>query len=391
MLYRELGKTGLIVSILGFGAMRLPLEGSTGGPVGAYDPNAPIDEKEAIRMIEYAVAQGINYFDSAYMYHGGKSEVILGKGLKPYRDKVMISTKLPAIIVKGPEDFDRFLDEQLKRLGTSYVDVYLLHGLHQETWSKVKSMGVLQFLDRVKSDGRARFVGFSFHDDLKVFKEIIDSYEWSLCQIQFNYYDEHSQAGKEGLEYAASKGMGVVVMEPVRGGMLAEPVPDAVQALWDSAAVKRTPAEWALRWVWNHPEVSTALSGMSTMGQVVDNIRTADDGKANSLSQEELALIDEARKAYGRMVKIGCTGCAYCMPCGAGVGIPIVFGKYNDLFVFPHKAEMTATFYNRFLKPEMRASACIECGECEERCPQQIKIRDELKKAHEALFRQPAG
>ena len=286
----------------------------------SYDPNRPIDEKEAISMIEYAIDHGVNYFDSAYMYHGGKSEVVLGKALKSLPGQGLHRDKAACRYwCKGPEDFDRFFAEQLERLGTSYVDVYLLHGLHRETWDRTKEMGVLRFLDRILSEGRARHVGFSFHDDFTVFKEIVDSYDWELCQIQYNYYDEQAQAGKKGLAYAASKGLGIVVMEPVRGGMLAGQVPADVQALWDSAPMKRSPAEWALRWVWNHPEVSTALSGMSTMDQVKENIRIADEGKADSLTPEELSLVNEVRETYRKMFKVGCTGCAYCMPCEAGV------------------------------------------------------------------------
>lgn len=389
MLYRRLGSTRLSVSVLGFGAMRLPTEETTGNDAArTYDPNKPIDEKEAIRMIEYAVAHGVNYFDSAYMYHGGKSEALLGKALAPYRDKVLIATKLPAVMVQGPDDFEKFLGEQLLRLKTDHVDVYLLHGLHREVWSRLKEMGILPFLDRIHSQGRARFVGFSFHDDVRVFKEIVDSYDWAVCQIQYNYYDENAQAGKAGLEYAAAKGMGVVVMEPVRGGMLAEPVPPEVEALWDAADVKRPPAEWALRWVWNHPEVSTALSGMSTMDQVIANVRTAEEGEPGSLGPKELTLVEKVRETYKKMFKVGCTGCAYCMPCRAGVSIPTMLSAYNDSFVFPHKAEMIAALYNIFLKPEQRASACIECGECEEKCPQQIPIREELKNVHRRLYRE---
>ncbi len=387
MLYRRLGKSGPTVSILGFGAMRLPLLDSSGSPSQRHDPKAPIDEEQATRMVDYAVEHGVNYFDSAYMYHGGKSEAFLGKALKPHRDRVMISTKLPAVLVTGPDDFERFLNEQLKRLDTGFVDVYLLHGLHRESWSKVRDFGVLPFLDRIVADGRVRYAGFSFHDDTSVFKEIIDAYDWKLCQIQYNYYDEHAQAGREGLLYAAAKGMGVVIMEPIRGGMLAEPVPDEIEGLWASGPVKRTPAEWALRWVWNHGEVSTVLSGMSSMTQVVENIRAAGGGQPGSLSAAELSLVDEVRKAYKGMVKIGCTACAYCMPCPSGVNIPQMFSAYNDIFVFPHKSEMVATLYNMFLKPEQRASACVECGECEEKCPQHIEIKEQLKKVHEALYR----
>jgi hypothetical protein len=337
-------------------------------------------------MVECAIDHGVNYFDSAYVYHGGKSEVFLGKALKAYRDKVFFATKLPALLVKAPEDFDRFFTEQLKRLEMPYVDVYLLHGLNRETWGRTKEMGVLRFLDRILSEGQVRHVGFSFHDDFTVFKEIVDSYEWELCQIQYNYYDENAQAGKKGLTYAASLGLGVVVMEPVRGGMLAGQ-PGGVKALWDSAPVKRSPVEWALRWVWNHPEVSTALSGMSTLEQVKENVRIADEGRADSLIPEEVSLIDEVRETYRNMFKIACTGCAYCMPCEAGVAIPRVFSAYNDSFAFPHRAEMIAVIYNR-AKPEQRASGCIECGKCEEKCPQHLPIREELKRVDQRLSRQ---
>jgi uncharacterized protein len=387
MLYRKLGKSELNVSVLGFGAMRLPIESAPGAPADVSNPNAPIDWPESIKMIEYAIDHGVNYFDSAYMYHGGKSELLVGDALKPYRDRVFLSTKLPVVLVNAATDFDKFLNEQLTKLQTDHVDVYLLHGLSEESWVKVRDMGILDFLDRAVSDGRVRNAGFSFHDDLKPFKEIVDAYDWKLCQIQYNYYDEHTQAGKEGLLYAASKGLGVVIMEPVRGGRLAEPVPDQVKALWDSASTKRTPAEWALRWVWNHAEVSTVLSGMSTMAQVVENIRIADDALPGTLTEQELSLVSKVRDAYKAMMKIDCTGCAYCMPCTTGVNIPMQFSAYNDLFVFPHKAEMMVMLYNWFLKPEQRASACIECGECEQKCPQHILIREELKKVHEALYR----
>ena len=388
MLYRKLGKSGLNVSILGFGAMRLPILGGSQSPADRFNPNTLVDEEETTKMIEYAIGQGVNYFDTAYVYHGGKSEPILGKALKRYRDKVMLATKLPVMRATKREDFGRFLDEQLKRLDTNYLDVYLLHGLNRENWVKTKELGVLKFLDQIQADGRARYVGFSFHDDVRIFKEIVDSYDWMLCQIQYNYYDEHYQAGREGLIYAASKGLGVVVMEPLRGGKLTDPIPEEIQVIWDSAEVKRTPAEWGLRWVWNHPEVSVVLSGMSSMSQVIENIKLANDGNPNSLSRKELSIIDQAKETYKKMLKIDCTGCAYCMPCETGVNIPANFSMYNDMFVFKTATELSAIFYNMLLPPEQKASNCVECGECEEKCPQQIKIKDGLKAVHEALFRE---
>lgn len=388
MLYRKLGKTGIEVSILGFGCMRLPMKNGTGSAADRFDPQKSVDEGKAIQLIHDAKTQGVNYFDTAYPYHGGKSEPLLGKAVQGYRKEVLIATKLPAWMVKGPEDFEKFIHEQLQRLQTSYIDFYLLHGLGRQTWSKMKDLGALQFLDRIISDGRARFVGFSFHDELKIFKEIVDAYDWAVCQIQYNYLDRNYQAGREGLEYAASKNIGLVIMEPLRGGRLAlaEQIPEKIQALWDSARGKRSAPEWALRWVWNQPQVSTALSGMNTMAQLEENLRIAEEGRANSLSAEELALIDRVTETYRKMFPIDCTACSYCLPCPQGVNIPHNFRLYNDLHVFPDQ-KINYILYNQMTSPEQRASNCVECGECEERCPQHIKIAEELKKVHSALSR----
>ena len=283
MLYRKLGKTGCDVSVLGFGCMRFPIVGGAGA-VDLFDPSKPINEEEAGAMIRYAVEHGVNYFDTAYPYHGGQSETFVGRRLRPYREKVFVATKLPAWLVQGSRDFERFLGEQLERLDTGYIDFYLLHGLNRQLWAGMKELGVLDFLDKIQADGRIRYAGFSFHDDVKIFREIVDSYDWAISQIQYNYFDEYYQAGKNGMNYAASKGAGVVIMEPLRGGKLTDRIPERIQKLWDSAPVKRTPAEWALRWVWNHPEVSTVLSGMSSMAQLIENIRIAEDAGAGTLS-----------------------------------------------------------------------------------------------------------
>jgi predicted aldo/keto reductase-like oxidoreductase len=387
MLYRKLGKANLNVSILGFGCMRLPTKNSSGRGADRFDPNKAINEEETIEMVRYAIDQGVNYFDTAYPYHNGKSEPLLGIAVRGYRDKVMIATKLPVWLVKEEKDFNKFLDEQMKRLGTDYLDVYLLHGLNRQVWSKMLQLKVFEFLNQIRADGRVRHVGFSFHDDVKIFKEIVDSYDWEICQIQYNFFDENYQAGKEGLTYAASKGLGVVVMEPLRGGKLTDQIPAEVQTIWESAEKKRTPAEWALRWVWNHPEVSTALSGVSTMGQIIENVRVANEGKPNSLSEKELSIIAQVKEVYRKMLKIDCTGCAYCMPCETGVDIPSNFSLYNDMFMFKNP-EINVFVYNEFISPERRASACIECGKCEEQCPQHLQIQEALKVVHEALFRQ---
>ena len=386
MLYRQLGKTGCQVSILGFGCMRLPMKNGSQSAADRFDPNKFIDEEEAIQLIHYAKTQGINYFDTAYPYHGGKSEPLLGKAVQGCREEILIATKLPAWMVKGPNDFDKFLNEQLQRLATRYVDFYLLHGLGRQTWTKMEELGALRFLDQILRDGRARFAGFSFHDDVRLFKEIVDAYDWAICQIQYNYLDRNYQAGQEGLEYAYSKGLGVVIMEPLRGGRLAEEIPEKVRAIWDSSMEKRSPAEWSLRWVWNHPQVSTALSGMNSMAQLKENLKIAGEGQAQSLSSKDLALIDRVTEVYQKMFPIDCTACSYCLPCPQGVNIPHNFRLYNDHHIFKDQ-EINFILYNQMTPPEQRASNCGECGECEERCPQHIKIIEELKKVHSTLHR----
>ncbi len=386
MLYRKLGKNDDQVSILGFGCMRFPVAGANGTSMAILDPNRDIDEEEAVKMIRYAFDHGVNYFDTAYPYHGGKSETVLGKAVAPFRNDVLLATKLPTSQVTRVEDFNKFLDEQLKRLNTPRIDVYLLHGLGRLSWSRMKDLHVLKFLDEIRRDGRTRLVGFSFHDDVRIFREIVDSFDWSMCQIQYNYFDENFQAGKEGLAYAASKGLGVVVMEPLRGGKLADRIPESVQKIWESAPTKRTPADWGLRWIWNHPEVTCVLSGMSAMGQVKENTASANQGEPNSLTDRELSIVSEARTAYKTMLTIPCTGCAYCVPCQRGINIPLNFSLYNDMFMFKDP-ENSPRVYNGLLSPQQRASNCAECGECETRCPQGLKISEELKRVAETLAR----
>jgi predicted aldo/keto reductase-like oxidoreductase len=363
--------------------MRFPMVDSNSA-VDLFDPSKPIDEEESERMIHYAIEHGINYFDTAYPYHGGQSETFLGKTLRGDRDKVMIATKLPLWLVEKTDDFDRLLDEQLHRLNTDFVDFYLLHSLNRPAWYRIKEVGALKFMDKILADGRVRNLGFSFHDDVNIFKEIVDGYEWSLCQIQYNYFDENYQAGKEGLEYAAAKGLGVVVMEPLRGGKLTDRIPTEIQKLWDLAESKRTPAEWALRWVWNHAGVSTALSGMSTMDQLIENVKVANDAQPGSLTTKELGLIQKVAETYREMLKVDCTGCAYCMPCPNGVDIPLNFSFYNDVFMFKD-GDLNIMLYNHMISPEQQAANCAECGECEEKCPQYIHIIEELKNVHQRL------
>jgi len=368
MLYRSMPRTGDKISILGFGCMRLPLDGE-----------GMIDEARASAMIRSAIDRGVNYIDTAYTYHGGESESFVGKALQDgYREKVFLATKLPSWMVETPPDMDRFLDEQLSRLRTDVIDYYLLHSLTAERWEIMKRNGFAEFLDRALADGRIRRAGFSFHAPLPLFKEITDAYPWHFCQIQYNYLDTHYQAGTEGLRYAAGRDMGVIIMEPLRGGNLARNVPDPIKKIWAGSPRPVSPAGWALRWIWDHPEVSVVLSGMTVEQDLEDNLSTAEDGEAGSLTAAEQEMIGRAREEYRTRMKVLCTNCQYCMPCPAGVNIPECFNRYNMAFMFDNLEQARQT-YSVFLKPGARAAACVKCGACEEKCPQNLKIRDLLE------------
>jgi len=376
MKYRKFGKLDFQSSVLGFGAMRLP----------QFDRNpANVDEDESIRMIRYAIDHGVNYIDTAYPYHMGRSEVIVGKALRDgYRNKVRVATKLPPWKIRAHEDFDRYLNEQLERLQVNHIDFYLLHGLNKAFWHKLYDLNVIHWAEKAIADGRIGHLGFSFHDDFKAFKEIVDAYEsWTFCQIQYNFMDIDYQAGTRGLHYAASKGLAVIVMEPLRGGRLTHKVPTEVNNLWKSAPQIRTPSEWGLLWVWNHPEVSIALSGMTKMEHIMENVNIAERSAPNMLTNQELALIEQVRKAYQKMYPIPCTNCGYCMPCKHNVHIPYIFEMYNDAIAYGDTT--SARIYYGMLKPERRADQCQECGECAEVCPQQMSIPEWLKKAHALL------
>ena len=373
MLYRKMNKVKSDLSILGFGCMRLPV---------TKDGN--IDEKQATEMIRFAIDHGVNYVDTAYPYHNGESEPFLGRALQGgYREKVKLATKLPSWLIKSRADMDHYLDEQLKRLQTDHIDFYLVHGLMRPFWENLRSLGVTDFLDDAIADRRIRYAGFSFHDELELFKEIVDSYDWSFCQIQYNFMDEKNQAGTEGLRYAADRGLGIVIMEPLRGGMLTKDIP-SINDIWRKATVQRSLSEWALRWVWNHPEVTVVLSGMSSFEQVQQNVAYAESGLANSLSQEELNLFGEAEIEYKKRIKVPCTGCRYCMPCSSNVSIPECFEMYNQGCMFDAPEAANAN-YDIVLGGMLTgrpgfASQCQECGDCEEKCPQGIPIREHLKK-----------
>jgi len=379
--YREFGNLGFKISTFGIGCMRLPLLLQ---PDGSTDPSK-IDEDEAIKMIRYGIDNGVNYIDTAYGYHGGNSEIVTGKALKDgYREKVKLATKLPVWLANSYEDFGKLLDEQLAKLQVDYIDFYLLHALNKNSWEKVKDMGVLEFLDKAVEAGKIKHPGFSFHDELPVFKSIIDSYDWKMCQIQLNFLDENYQAGVEGLRYAGSKNIPVVIMEPLRGGRLARNIPEDILKVWDSYHIKRSPVEWAFRWLYNFPEVTVILSGVSTMEQLKENIEIFKNAAPNSMTEEELELVAQVKAIYESRTKVDCTACNYCMPCPSGVDIPRIFSLYNTASMFNEYAEQSK-HYERLIEENKDASNCVECSQCEGACPQNIAIIDMLKEAHEAL------
>jgi predicted aldo/keto reductase-like oxidoreductase len=378
MQYVEFPGLGINVSRFGMGCMRYPKTQNEDG-------KEIIDEKEAIKMIRYAVDNGVNYFDTAYAY--GDSEVVLGKALSEgLREKVFIATKSPVFKIKEKEEFDGFFKEELERLQTNYVDFYLLHGLNKENWNKVKKLGLLNKLDALKKEGKIKYASFSFHDDLETFKEIIDSYPWDMCQIQLNFLQEDFQAGIEGLKYAASKGIGVIIMEPLQGGLLGEDVPEDIIKTWDSSGIKRTPAEWGFRWIADFPEATVILSGVSSMEQLKEDIKIFEDALPGLLTEKEHKAYDKIKDIYKEYLKVKCTGCAYCMPCPSGVNIPIVFRFYNNTFLGEDPTKWKKPYQKWLYANESDASRCNECGQCEEECPQQIEIIEKLKDADEYMM-----
>ena len=380
MQYRKFGRTPLSVSALGLGCMRLPILGKW--PEGA----SAIDEAEARKLLLAAAEAGINYFDTAWSYHGGNSEPFVGKTLAEagLRKKTHIATKLPAWEIREAADMERIFAEQCQRLHTDYLDFYLLHTLNRVYWKKLVACGALDFLARLKREGRVLHTGFSFHDDAPVFKEILDGWDWDFCQIQYNFLDEEFQAGTAGFEHAVNKGVAVVIMEPLKGGALARPAPPDIRAIWDKAAPGRSPAAWGLRWLWDKAGVSTVLSGMSSLKDVEENCRTCDTAPPACLNEAERAAYVQAREVFTARNKVACTACAYCVPCPSGVSIPVIFRLYNDMALFGDLFYI-ATQYNNLAVAGAHAEACAECGQCVEQCPQRLPIPEKLREAHAAL------
>ena len=380
MHYRKFGKLDWNVSALGFGAMRLPI-------IGGDTKN--IDQPEAIKMIRHSIDNGVNYVDTAYPYHGGESEKVVGKALKDgYREKVRLATKMPSWLVEKYEDFDKYLNEQLEKLDTAHIDYYLLHGLNTKRWPLLNELGVFEWAEKAKEDGRIKYLGFSFHDEYPVFEQILEDAEhFTFCQIQLNYMDTEYQAGIKGLKLAAEKGLAVVIMEPIKGGKLGVTPPQDVIDVWAKSEVRRTPADWALQWVWNLPEVCVVLSGMSEMRHVEENLVSASNSGPGKLKAYELALVEEAKNAYLNLGFVGCTACNYCMPCPSGVAIPEILGLYNEYYQSGQSDEIKTKYWEQ-ITPETHSSNCISCAVCEAQCPQNLPIIKFMGETAR-MFRQP--
>jgi len=370
MLYRELGETGKKISILGFGCMRLPVVD------GKYDQ---VDMDVAVPLIRNAIDNGINYLDTAYPYHNGKSEEVISEVIKDgYREKVFIADKLPSWMINSRADMDRYLQEQIDRLQTEKIDFYLLHSIKEDYWKKLESLGVLEFLDDAVSQGKIDYTGFSFHGELELFFDVIDSYNWDMCQVQYNLVDQNYQAGREGIRYASNNNVGVVIMEPLMGGTLVRNVPPEIQEIWDESPVKRDPVSWALKYLWDHEEIDVVLSGMNSCNDLKQNLDIASEGYPNTLMPEEKEIIREVQFEYKQRKEVDCTQCGYCVPCPSGVDIPANLLQLNNAYMFQDIENAQMNYY-MVIKEEERAANCTECGECEKICPQMVPIQKALK------------
>ncbi len=374
MNYRK-DKYGNDLSALGFGCMRFPQK------LGRID----MDETE--RELLYAIEHGVNYFDTAYVYPG--SEAALGEILdkNKVRDKVCIATKLPHYLIRSRQKLESLFQEQLKRLRTDHIDYYLMHMLTDvDTWQRLRELGVEQWLEEKKASGAIRQAGFSYHGNTDMFCKLVDAYPWDFCQIQYNYMDEHSQAGRRGLNYAHEKGLPVVIMEPLRGGKLVTRLPEDAKQIFAGHPIQHTPAQWALRWLWDQPEVTCVLSGMNSMEMIQDNIHTASTTVPGELTETDQAMLQQIVAAINAKMKVGCTGCGYCMPCPAGVDIPGTFAAYNRRHTEGKgRALVEYAMCTAFRTNSTAATNCIGCGKCEGHCPQHIEIRKELKQAAKEL------
>lgn len=370
----------LSISKFGFGTMRLPLEHESSEPFASS-----VDKKESINMIRYAIDNGVNYVDTAYTYHGGESEKIVGEALKNgYRNKAILTTKLPTFLLKTREEMEKILDEQLNRLNTDYLDFYLLHTLTSALWDLCKKFDALDFLDRMIEKGKIKYAGFSFHDEYSLFEEIISSRKWDICQIQFNYLDTNYQAGSKGLSLANSKNIPVVIMEPLKGGQLAKRIPE-VEEIFKREGMEYDPVKLSFRWIMAHNKIATILSGVHSMEQLKNNIDIFNDIDDSPLTKKEELLYGKIIKVLREKTKVGCTSCGYCMPCPQGVKIPDIFDKYNGAYIFNDMPTYRVMYGMMHINKNSDASKCIACKKCEKSCPQHIPIINTLKEAHKVL------
>jgi len=374
MQYRK-DKYGRELSVLGFGCMRFTRKGNA------------IDVDKAETEIMAAYRAGVNYYDTAYIYQG--SEVLLGTILKRngIREKVNVATKLPQYMVSSLNGAEKIFREELNRLQTDYVDYYLMHMLTDVAqWQRLKEMGIEDWIAQKKAEGAIRNIGFSYHGNTENFLKILEDYDWDFCQIQYNYLDEHTQAGAKGLKAAAEKGIPVIIMEPLRGGKLVNMLPAEARKLMQENDHGWTPAAWAFRWLYNQPEVTVVLSGMNSLEMVAENVATADTARPGDFTEEDCALIEQVREMIRKQEKVGCTGCRYCMPCPKGVDIPGIFRCYNAMYT-EGKGEGRFQFAQTvgLTRQPAFATQCIGCGKCESHCPQAIPIREKLKEADRAL------
>lgn len=374
MQYRTFKNINEKVSLLGMGAMRLP-----------ETEDGKVDIQESIEIIRSAIDAGVTYVDTAYPYHSGRSESIVGKALKDgYREKVLLADKMPIWLARDEEHMKQIFEKQFKRLDVDCIDMYLVHSLNKPNWKRIKKLNLMPFLEEMKAQGKIKHIGFSFHDSYELFEEILNSYPWEFCQIQLNYMDKNHQAGLKGLKLAAEKGLGVIIMEPLKGGRLTASVPPTVQKLWDDFETKRSPAEWAFKWLANKPEVTIMLSGMSSKKQLEENIKIISDENVAVLTDAEKELIDKVSDEYNRLIKYSCTGCKYCIPCPQKLDIPSLLKYYNDWIAYGQNPA-TKMEYTDWVAKGRHASNCVGCKACEEKCPQNLPIAQALKEAAEAF------
>ena len=370
MQYRK-DKKGNEISVLGYGCMRFTKKGNA------------VDLDKAEQELMTAIRAGVNYLDTAYVYPANETAVGELLSRNHCREEIYLATKLPHYLIKSAEGAERMFQEQLRRLKTDHIDYYLMHMLTDiPTWEKLKGLGVAQWIEEKLASGQIRNIGFSYHGNADMFMRLVDAYDWDFCQIQYNYMDEHSQAGVKGLRYAHQKGLPVIIMEPLRGGRLVELLPESAKELFRREGECRTPAELAFKWLYDQPEVTCVLSGMNSMEMVEQNLKTASDAFVGCLTDEDAALIEQVKREIAQKVKVGCTGCGYCMPCPRGVDIPGAFRCYNAVYSEGKRSGRRDYLQcTAFRKETSSASQCIDCGKCESHCPQQIEIRRELKNA----------